>query len=67
MSSIGSEIDLAQQIWGWVERPKFSELRKLVRLYRLSVALGDVSYIDGHWYVTNASSSLGSPCRLFRH
>ena len=54
MSSIGSEIDLAQQIWGWVERPKFSELRKLVRLYRLSVALGDVSYIDGQWHVTNA-------------
>jgi hypothetical protein len=54
MNSMGSEIDLAQQIWGWVERPKFSELRKLVKLYRLSVALGDVSYIDGHWYVTNA-------------
>jgi hypothetical protein len=54
MNSTGSEIDLAQQIWGWVERPKFSELRKLVKLYRLSVALGDVSYIDGHWYVTNA-------------
>ena len=54
MSSIRSEIDLAQQIWDWVERPKFSELRNLVRLYRLSVALGDVSYIDGHWYVTSA-------------
>src|SRR5215469_11708674 len=54
MSSIGSEIDFAQQVWGWVERSKFSELRKLVRLYRLSVALGDVSYIDGHWHVTNA-------------
>ena len=54
MSSIRSEIDLAQQIWDWVERPKFSELRNLVRLYRLSVALGDVSYIDGRWYVTSA-------------
>src|SRR5579862_8849187 len=54
LSSIRSEIHLAQQIWGWVERSKFAELRKLIKLHQVSVALGDVSYIDGHWYVTNA-------------
>jgi hypothetical protein len=53
-NSIRSEVSLAQQIWSWVERPKFAELRQLVKLYRVSIALGDVRYIDGHWYVTNA-------------
>jgi hypothetical protein len=54
LSSIRSEMHLAQRIWAWVERPKFAELRKLVTIHRVSVALGDVSYIDGHWYITNA-------------
>ena len=53
-NSIRSELSLAQQIWSWVEQPKFAELRRLVKLHRLSIAIGDVSYIDGHWYVTNA-------------
>src|ERR1700746_3517956 len=54
LNSIRSELSLAQQIWSWVEQPKFAELRRLVKLHRVSIAFGDVSYIDGHWYVTNA-------------
>lgn len=49
-----SEIRLAQRIWSDAPPSKFAELRKLVRTHHLSVALGDIRLIDGHWYITNA-------------
>ena len=33
---------------------KLEELRRLVHRYRLSIALGDVLYIEARWYVTHA-------------
>jgi hypothetical protein len=33
---------------------KLQELRELMRRHRLTVSLGDVTYIDRHWYVTHA-------------
>ena len=48
------EISLARRRWCGIGAEKLAELRTLVRRYRLSVALGDVLFIDTGWYVTHA-------------
>ena len=48
------EINLARRKWFGISAEKLEELRKLVGRYRLSVALGDVIFIDTGWYVTHA-------------
>jgi hypothetical protein len=54
LNLIRSEIDVARRTWGWAGRAKLAELRKMVQLYHLSVALGDVLYIENRWYITHA-------------
>ena len=49
-----SEVNLARRKWVSVGREKIAELRRLVCKYHLSVALGDVLYINSNWYVTHA-------------
>jgi hypothetical protein len=44
----------ARIAWGRIPSSKLSALAELTRKYRLSVALGDISYIDERWYVTHA-------------
>jgi hypothetical protein len=44
----------ARVAWGRIPSLKLSALAELTRKYRLSVALGDISYIDERWYVTHA-------------
>jgi hypothetical protein len=51
---VRTEISLARRRWFGISANKLAELRKLVALYRLSVALGDVLFIDTGWYVTHA-------------
>jgi hypothetical protein len=51
---IQKEISLARHRWYGIGAEKLFELRKLVGRYRLSVALGDVLFIDSTWYVTHA-------------
>jgi hypothetical protein len=53
-SFIQTEISLAKRKWCRLGAEKLEELRGLVRRYRLSVALGDVIFIDTGWYVTHA-------------
>jgi hypothetical protein len=48
------EMVFAREKWGSVCRERLTELRKLIGRYRISVALGDVLYIDNRWYVTHA-------------
>jgi hypothetical protein len=48
------EIALAKRRWYGIGAEKLAELRRLVGRYRLSVALGDVLFIDIGWYVTHA-------------
>jgi hypothetical protein len=48
------EIALAKRRWYGIGAEKLAELRRLVGRYRLSVALGDVLFIDTGWYVTHA-------------
>jgi hypothetical protein len=51
---VRTEISLARRRWFGISAEKLAELRKLVGRYRLSVALGDVIFIDNGWYVTHA-------------
>ena len=51
---VRTEISLARRRWYGIGAVKLAELRGLVRRYRLSVALGDVLFIDTGWYVTHA-------------
>ncbi len=53
-SSLIGELKLAKQIWGDMAGAKLTELRQLLRRYKLSVALGEVINLDNHWYVTHS-------------
>jgi len=44
----------ARAVWSDVSKSRIDELRALTRKYGISVALGDVRLLDGHWYVTHA-------------
>ena len=48
------EVNLAKSLWGEIGAVKSKELRELMSRYRLSVSLGDVTYIDHRWYVTHS-------------
>jgi hypothetical protein len=41
-------------MWGDVSRTALCGLRRLVAVFGLSVALGDIQLIDGRWYVTHS-------------
>ena len=47
-------LNLAREAWGPLPKTARHGLKELTSRYALSVALGDVQYIDGRWYVTNA-------------
>jgi hypothetical protein len=44
----------ARVAWGRIPSLKLIALAELTKKYRLSVALGHISYIDERWYVTHA-------------
>lgn len=46
--------NLAQAAWGPLSRAARHALNELTEQYGLSVALGDVQWIAGRWYVTHA-------------
>jgi hypothetical protein len=47
-------VRLAKQRWARLPRAGLIALKELSRDYRLSVALGDLLYLDRHWYVSHA-------------
>jgi len=47
-------VRLAKQRWAGLPRIALIALRELSQEYRLSVALGDLLYIDERWYVSHA-------------
>ncbi len=53
-SSSRVEVNLAKSLWGEIGAVKSRELRELMSRYRLSVSLGDITYIDHRWYVTHS-------------
>ena len=46
--------NLARQLWGEPPRIALRALRDLTLRYSLSVAAGDVQFLDGRWYVTHS-------------
>ena len=49
-----TNLSVATRAWGQLSKPARTGLAALTEKYSLSVALGDVQYIDGRWYVTHA-------------
>src|SRR6267142_1236736 len=47
-------INLARATWGPLSKTARSALEELTCRYALSVALGDIQYLEGRWYVTHA-------------
>jgi len=45
---------LAVTAWGEVSQAALRSLKELTGRYTLSVAAGDLQFLDGRWYVTNA-------------
>jgi hypothetical protein len=52
--SFRSNVKLARQLWGEPSRIALQSLRELTVRYSLSVAAGDLQFLDGRWYVTHS-------------
>jgi len=52
--SFRSNAKLASQLWGEPSRMGLRGLRELTAKYSLSVAAGDLQFLDGRWYVTHS-------------
>jgi hypothetical protein len=52
--SFRSNAKLARQLWGEPSRMALRGLRELTAKYSLSVAAGDLQFLDGRWYVTHS-------------
>jgi hypothetical protein len=52
--SFRSNAKLARQLWGDPSRIALRSLRELTARYSLSVAAGDLQFLDGRWYVTHS-------------
>jgi hypothetical protein len=53
-TATNQNVRLAKQRWAGLPRIALIALRELSREYRLSVVLGDLLYINEHWYVSHA-------------
>jgi hypothetical protein len=51
--AISINAKFAQKTWGKLPQVALRGLEELTRSYSLSVASGDLSYLDGKWYVTH--------------
>ena len=52
--SFRSNAKLARQLWGQPSSIALRSLRELTARYSLSVAAGDLQFLDGRWYVTHS-------------
>src|ERR1700721_86563 len=52
--SFRSNARLARQLWGEPSRMAFRSLRELTARYSLSVAAGDLQFLEDRWYVTHS-------------
>ena len=54
LRSIRSHLRFAEAIWGQLSQSARGNLEQLIKRHGLSVAAGDLQYLDGRWYVTHA-------------
>jgi hypothetical protein len=52
--SFRSNAKLARQLWGVPSHMTLRTLRELTAKYSVSVAAGDLQFLDGRWYVTHS-------------
>ncbi len=52
--SFRTNASLARQLWGEPSRIALRSLRELTARYSLSIAAGDLQFLDGRWYVTHS-------------
>jgi len=52
--SFQSNARLARQLWGEPSRMALRSLREFTARYSLSIAAGDLQFLDGRWYVTHS-------------
>ncbi len=48
------ELRLARRKWPNLQASRMGELRSLIQRHKISVSLGEVTYLDNHWYVTHS-------------
>jgi hypothetical protein len=51
---IRANINMAKRCWGQIPRPALQALRESTEKYFLSIASGDLLYLDNRWYVTHS-------------
>jgi hypothetical protein len=49
-----TELRLAKGKWPDLHESKMKELSSLIKRHRISVSLGEIIYLDNHWYVTHS-------------
>lgn len=54
MNKLDLSIRQAERIWGKLQKRARTALEQTIEAYAVSVAAGDVQYIDGGWYITHA-------------
>ena len=54
VASFLSNARLARQLWGALSRMALRSLKDLTLRYSLSVAAGDLQFLEGRWYVTHS-------------
>ncbi len=54
LSPFPYNLKLARSLWGELPLSARRHLRELTHKYRLSVAAGDLKFLDGRWYITHA-------------
>jgi hypothetical protein len=52
--NLSMSINLAQKIWGPLDRLAMGGLRELLKKYGFLVVLGHLQRLDGRWYITHA-------------
>jgi hypothetical protein len=55
-------LEIARGLWGDLSKTSLDSLQDLSKRYSLSIASGDLLYLEGRWYVTHAGL-LGIACR----
>jgi hypothetical protein len=53
-NSIRQEIRVARKTWGDLGARRLRDLRSLLVRYKFSIILGEITRIDGRWYVTHS-------------
>jgi hypothetical protein len=52
--SFRANVKLARTLWGGLSGPAVKHLKELTERHGLSIAAGDLLFLDGRWYVTHA-------------